>query len=481
MSDKIISLDDLIENRIEIDFPNDIITVLFDVQGLSAPLENRIFKCEKLIFEHISNPEYNFKFDNCSFDCEVEFIGCTLNEISFKNTKSIISLNINGYYNKFELKCLKFYYDKGYTIDEPKPKLSTNFYISNLIISDNLLIQNIEHIQGKFEFIGNEVGGKGIDAITFNNSNFYNAYFSGNNFKDKTTFENTSFKYNFQYLKSSKTVYQHTKFYNNTFSKVSFSNSNFIGKCSFDKCDFLSTTWFEKCKNLTNSKLGFVACEFKKYVLFDNSKINSFEISHSFFERKVSFDSFEANKMKLHQVSFEKVAYFDDLNKSNEKVLENWDRKTLRAIKRELTNSHNQIDYLRFKAYELNAFKKEVDQNKLNWKDSMILYFNEDSNYFGLDWTKGLQFIIKWSFLFYILHLLTYIFQEKCFYLIPKQEDFYINYIKFINPFSFLKPPIEKTENYFFPFSFFILGKIFVSYGIYQTVQAFRKFGVNGG
>lgn len=111
----------------------------------------------------------------------------------------------------------------------------------------------------------------------------------------------------------------------------------------------------------------------------------------------------------------------------------------------------------------------------------MILYFNEDSNYFSLDWTKGLQFIVKWSFLFYMLHLLTYIFQEKCFYLIPKQEDFYINYIKFINPFSFLKPPIEKTENYFFPFFFFILGKIFVSYGIYQTIQASRKFGVNGG
>lgn len=185
--------------------------------------------------------------------------------------------------------------------------------------------------------------------------------------------------------------------------------------------------------------------------------------------------------MKLHQVAFEKVAYFDNLNKSNEKGIEEWDRKTLRAIKRELTNSHNQIDYLRFKAYELNAYKKEVDQNKLNWKDSLILYFNQDSNYFGLDWTKGISFIFQWSFVFYLLYIISYsarIYDINC---VPKIEDFLVIYLKFTNPFSFLKPPLEDTENYFLPFLFFLLGKVLVSYGIYQTIQAFRKFGVNGG
>ena len=180
-------------------------------------------------------------------------------------------------------------------------------------------------------------------------------------------------------------------------------------------------------------------------------------------------------------MKFEKGAFFDDLNKNNSTVIVNWNRTTLREIKRELANSHNQIDYLRFKAYELNAYKKEVDQNKLNWKDSLILYFNEDSNYFGLDWTKGIRFIFQWSFIFYLLYIISYSASINDLSCIPKTEDFLVNYLKFTNPLSFLKTPLENSENYFFPLLFLSVSKIFVSYGIYQTIQAFRKFGVNGG
>ncbi|RXM47977.1 hypothetical protein, partial [Flavobacterium sp. YO12] len=138
-------------------------------------------------------------------------------------------------------------------------------------------------------------------------------------------------------------------------------------------------------------------------------------------------------------------------------------------------------DYLKFKAYELKAYKKEVDNNKLNWKDTCILYFNEESTNFGLDWTKGLFFTFQWSYLFYILYLISYSYFVLDINLIPKIDAYLVNYLKFINPFSFLKAPIEDSENYFWPFLFFMLGKILVSFGIYQTVQAFRKFGVNGG
>jgi hypothetical protein len=60
-------------------------------------------------------------------------------------------------------------------------------------------------------------------------------------------------------------------------------------------------------------------------------------------------------------------------------------------------------------------------------------------------------------------------------------EDFFVGYLKFLNPFSLFKSPIQDAEIYFFPLFFFMFGKIFISYGIFQTVQAFRKFGVNGG
>ena len=116
-----------------------------------------------------------------------------------------------------------------------------------------------------------------------------------------------------------------------------------------------------------------------------------------------------------------------------------------------------------------------------NWKDNLILYFNESSNYFGLDWTRGISFIFQWSFIFYLFYIISYAATVDNLENIPKIETFVINFLKFTNPLSFLNPPLEDSENYFLPLLFLILGKIFVSFGIYQTIQAFRKFGANGG
>lgn len=453
--------------------------ILFNLLRCGKTIKNREINCEEINLENILLAE----FDNCEFTSprthftknstyENETTTPKIN-ISFKscsfNNLLIRKINNFGNVRFFHIKmatsilihhsnCESFDFEDSDNINCRIEILHCNFQ-KRFAFINNTFIKN-----GKFQLHENTYYKPTVIINnTFNGLNFTKQYF-----KDFLIFEN-------KFIKNSVSSINESEF-----EKVKFSKSNF-SNLTLHNCNFLSTTWFEECKNLDNSELKFVACAFKKYVLFDNSSIHSFEISHSFFERKVSFDSFETNKMKLHQVAFEKVAYFDNLNKSNEKGIEEWDRKTLRAIKRELTNSHNQIDYLRFKAYELNAYKKEVDQNKLNWKDSLILYFNQDSNYFGLDWTKGISFIFQWSFVFYLLYIISYsarIYDINC---VPKIEDFLVIYLKFTNPFSFLKPPLEDTENYFLPFLFFLLGKVLVSYGIYQTIQAFRKFGVNGG
>ncbi len=313
----------------------------------------------------------------------------------------------------------------------------------------------------------------------FSNSTFTNIYFCRNHFNELTTFYNTNFKNNYEYLKSNTASFKNNKFYDNTFSKIDFTESKFDELIEFDKCDFLGTAWFENCKKSTNNHIKFIACKFERYSLFDNSKFNKIEILHSKFKEKASFENFETSYFKIHQVTFAESAYFDDLNKNNNLVIENWDSKTLRTIKRELVNTNNQIDYLRFKAYELNAYDKEKGKN---YKDQVVLFFNKHSNYFGLDWTKGVFFIFLSSFTFYLLYLITYaIVMRYTLYFPNTFEDFSVTYLKFLNPFSFLKSPIEDAENYFFPYLSFTLGKIFISYGIYQTIQAFRKFGVNGG
>jgi hypothetical protein len=440
---------------------------------------NCIFNCEVLEFIRINEPTLELKFENCTFNSKVKFSDCIFDSLTFRNTKTLKCLEIHKGLSDdsiLQLNVLDFSNDSGIE----KPELNTDFSILKTNI-DYILFQKINHINGEFQFLGNTVGKKDGNISSFQDSTISNVIFGTNSFSTFSIFKRVIFNSTPEYLKPPGSAYEFPGFYTNTFDKVSFSESNFIGAFQFDNCDFLSTIWFENCKNLENSELKFVACKFEKYSLFDNSKFNKIEILHTKFLEKASFENFETNYFEMHQVTFAEAAYFDDLNKNNNKAIENWDRKTLRAIKRELVNTHNQIDYLRFKGYELNAYKKEVDQNKLNWKDSLILYFNEDSNYFGLDWTKGIRFIFQWSFIFYLLYIITYSVCTNDFNCIPKIESFLVNYLKFTNPFSFLKPPFEDTENYFLPFLFFLLGKTFVSYGIYQTVQAFRKFGVNGG
>ncbi|WP_348824002.1 hypothetical protein [Flavobacterium aestuarii] len=455
--------------------------------------------------------------DTSISDCVIEYSELSIDFKKVKTNKTIFFQEIT-----FSGQQLNFY--------NKTKKHKTIIQIENCIFNTNI------HINGNFEKILFETNNFNFDKFEIIDSkirvlNFVNHsdpsiekrkknIFSKGNFKIyKCDFESEFWLKNVQFMEtttidiSSVNFYGTCSFLFTSLNQIKFYYCSFFKEFRFDcnykslwfnGCSFLdkinfsnlytsnsntSFLWFDDCscrkiasfQNYYVHKLRLENVTFENIVSFQNSLFEIIEIKDSVFEKKTSFENLRTNYFKIHQVTFAEVAYFDDLNKENENAIENWDRKTLRTIKRELVNTHNQIDYLRFKAYELNAYKKEVNQNKSNWRDSLILYFNKDSNNFGLDWTKGLQFIIKWGFLFYFLYLLVYMLQAKNKCLIPKQADFYINYLKFLNPFSFLKSPIDDAENYFLPFLFFVLGKIFVSYGIYQTVQAFRKFGVNGG
>ncbi|MFH7011809.1 hypothetical protein ACHRV5_08020 [Flavobacterium sp. FlaQc-52] len=445
-------------------------------------------------FPIIINPnnskEYGdiLKFKNCIFnhDIKIERVQNPLLEINFTNCRFKNTVNINC--NKLKRLDLIWYQYSDKLISENYCSINSCFTKSMSISSNEFqMFCKIEGLNqtedATFNFIANVFLKESREIYpnseteyticTIKNSKINNGSFNGNTYYLPFDFSNNSLKYNSHYK-------GHT-FKGNKFQKAYFSKTDFGQKVDFFDCDFDGTTLFDGIKDITTSKLHFRSCKFKGFTHFGSSEINTLSFEYTLFERNVSFNNANFNLLKFHEMRFEKGAFFDNINKNNSQVIENWNRTTLREIKRELANSHNQIDYLRFKSYELNAYKNEVDTNKISWKDSLILYFNKESNNFGLDWTKGITFIFRWSFLFYVLYILSYSAFAEDINCIPKIDNFLVNYLKFINPFSFLKLPIEDSENYSLSFSFFLLGKIFVSYGIYQMVQAFRKFGVNGG
>ena len=458
-------------------------TIKITTLSNSITFENCTFICNTLEFNNIKNPISGLLFTDCAFYCEVIFFECSFYKLAFLNTKHIKSLHLSGKTDQHPLLLNTFDFQNSVPFSE-SPELTTDFCFQNIKIIDSFSFININHINGRFCFSSNVMGEEDnkFHYVSFEDSIIFNPCFTENKFHLFTSFRNIIFKYfnNFEF--------NYTYFQDSTFNKISFSKSNFIGVCAFERCDFLSTTWFEECKNLENSELKFVACEFKGFSLFNKSKINSLDIDRCTFDKSSSFTDSEFNTLKLFEVKFGGGAYFDEMKinkvldksylKDNSKILE-WKR-TLRAIKQELQKTENKIDFNRFRAYELAAHYNELD-----WKwnsgfiDKSILFATKISTDFGNSWRKALRFTIIGGFSIY---LFLYIIENRNVSINISSWDnwarLFSGFFRFLLVTDFYNP-LETDRIYLTnPFSWMILifGKIVVAFGIYEMIQSFRKF-----
>lgn len=127
----------------------------------------------------------------------------------------------------------------------------------------------------------------------------------------------------------------------------------------------------------------------------------------------------------------------------------------------------------KFKSKELEAYDKSLKFSK-NRLTKTNLFFSKWSNNFGRDWGRGILFtVIVAIWLYFLYACFTFGFTSK-----PSFDNlqFHLKYlIKFLSPihkFTEFKD-YENVVSVFFDY----LGRIFVAYGIYQTVTAFRKLG----
>lgn len=154
-----------------------------------------------------------------------------------------------------------------------------------------------------------------------------------------------------------------------------------------------------------------------------------------------------------------------------------FDLNTLRTIKAQLLKADNKIDYNRVNAYEQRKYFQELTFKN---PDFFILLLNRMSNDFGISWLKGIWFTLKCSFLFFVALLIVNNFVESNYPLSinpthnwAKFEQILSEFLKFIFSFGFTSPGFQSNG---FLFLIFIIAKIFIGFGIYQTIAAFRKF-----
>lgn len=346
--------------------------------------------------------------------------------------------------------------------------------------------------------------------VSFNNITFKNiADFVGCSFFHKATFDNAHFLNKVKFGEFHKSVsFKTSHFHNETTFQINFPQSVDFSYCHFYYKLDLSSRVFNQEVYLNNSffykEVTFKSTEFKKKVnawettfksdlIFNwtdfRDKLNLTE-SHiskgktdfygTNFEGNAYFYKTEFKKLDLKNCVIEKGIYFLDAK------IKRGNRETNRIIKNQFTKQNNRIEALKFHHKEMSAYLLELIieafknlSNLKLWKllknigDIVILFINFLSNGFGLWWFSGVVFLFvttTFMFKYYLNNINSNIIIDFSNY------EYWKYYVQFIIPthkFDFITNAALTDKSYIIDY----LNRLISAFGIYQTVQAFRKFG----
>ncbi|MBW3519531.1 hypothetical protein [Flavobacterium sp. NKUCC04_CG] len=171
-------------------------------------------------------------------------------------------------------------------------------------------------------------------------------------------------------------------------------------------------------------------------------------------------------------------------------TVEDWESACI--LKNEFKKNNNQITYNAYYKKEMKCFSISEEAN---FWDKVILYLNKWSNNFGTSWARGILFTFLSSLLFFAAYyLLTfdhfyYGGDPNTFFLI--ESDFwcsYLNYFWILAGFNLLLENLAAgfTGGFWIilwgvtlsvlSILSFVIGKIMIGYGTFQTIKAFRKY-----
>jgi hypothetical protein len=290
---------------------------------------------------------------------------------------------------------------------------------------------------------------------------------------------------------------------------VNFRNTTFNNLADFWSCTFYKPTTFYKTD--FRDIVVFSAVNFKENVLFTYTLIEKlmilrgtnpeqgFDLSLAIIAGKLSlfdfrFDDYNAHGTMYKDVSAElkkhpknysyleayETVYENAVSQKHLIPLEN-KRETYRILKNLLESQKNFIDSIPFRVMENKTLLKESYKKLVNGhtitrpiSNIIVLSLNAISNWFGSSYLIGILFTVSIAGLFFNLalsHIGDFAFTTNY------EEWQWRYFVQFINPThrsDYMKLVDKNPRQWFFIWDF--LGRIFIGYGIYQTIQAFRKY-----
>lgn len=289
------------------------------------------------------------------------------------------------------------------------------------------------------------------------------------------------------------------RFRNCELHNINFRNTKFNHLADFWQCTFNKPTTFYKTD--FNATTVFSAATFKENVLFTYTSFNDKAIfgRTKFLKGLDISQTIISGELLIFDLSFEyksyEAEYVGSDNKNFQNFIDNQHKipqinkvTTFQILKNQYAKQGNHIDEVTMRKEEKKAFydltqsrKEDINLISKFYGDRLILWFNRKSNHYKSDFRNGITFTLLVAILFLFLTLATTGAFWNCFFVDCKFDSDVIgftikSFINFLNPAHNIDYLNGLKPFYGIPYIFDFLGRIAVGYGIYQTVQAFRKY-----
>lgn len=428
------------------------------------PFGVKIFITERLIVRK-QNVDEDINFSNCIFEKIVSFKEIAFNEIT----------SFSGSIFQDDTEFAKVFFQRH--TDFREAIFQGNIEFDYVKYAKDVDFNKV-NFQEKVYFIDVEFQ----DEVDFYAAIFQNTTnFLGTNFQEKVYFDNVVFEQNiyfervifnnfvrFEYAIFNKIV----SFSFSTFqSPQTFYSTNFMDTANFSNTTFEQEAKFTDCKVDSKTLISFQCAIFKKGL-------------------DISTSNFNLCKLNFLGIRIENInealssAFYDEKRDDTKPFLSIHQRlrETFRFIKNSLYAENNQIEGLEFHKKEMEVYEKELEsKGDEYWQEKIILWFNKMSNHYGTSWLRGVGFTAVWALgiLGIILGITTLENSGIVFNLcdVDAWKHTIKAYIEIINiaKWTDIKPLGYELSG--FGLFFLFVGRIFIGYGYYQTIQAFRKYG----
>lgn len=335
------------------------------------------------------------------------------------------------------------------------------------------------------------------DKVDLSNCDFYgellfikcvfdeDVSFKAASFNGKTSFEDSKFnsKVRFHWAKFKvSTTFRNTvfedlvDFYCATFEKTQqFHLTDFLSIAIFSNVIFEKQVQFLYNKVNNNTIISFESSNFKQ----------SLDLSRSNFWCKLNFWASRINPSPDELWLYETDEVEEKKLSSDVNALKRL-RESFRIIKYQFRKEGNNIEAINFHKVEMELYRQELNTKPKKKKENATrfsLWLNKISNNFGTSWFKGIIFTLLTSLLFYCIFLITLFSSSKIQpkYTSKALEQTLTHWLEFLNitKWNFKYFDVELSDLGFFSYLVLFISRIFIGYGYYQIVQAFRKYGKN--